>query len=192
MIWLDIDYRLTVSDLEPWLRDAAESGVMAWPEVSPAVSTSAAAGTQSAVATTSLTHPKMFSYFDKSKYEDYAFQHMVGLGAVILYNHDRVHQELMLPWLQCILTEACVNPIGAQDTGCRFDKKPQFRYSGCHRYDASAFNLVLGKVFNFQESLYLGDKTFFRRVDQYASEKESGNMTDVSVTSSESLSNLEM
>ena len=48
--------------------------------------------------------------------------------------------------------QACVNPIGAQDSGCRFDKKPQFRYSGCHRYDVSAFNIVLGELFSFQVS----------------------------------------
>ena len=39
--------------------------------------------------------------------------------------------------------------------GCRFDKKPAFRYSGCHAYDVSALNIVLGKMFNFDESKYI-------------------------------------
>ena len=195
LIWLDIDYRLTSSDLDSWMTAAQESGVMAWSEINPATTSSQQQQQQqlAPVATTSLTHPKMFTYFDKRKYEDYAFQHMVGLGSVILYNHEKVHQELMLPWLKCVLTEACVNPLGAQDSGCRFDKKPQFRYSGCHRYDASAFNIVLGEIFNFQENLYLGDKTFFRKVDQNAPQQESGNFTDsLNTVSSESLAGLEM
>ena len=40
-------------------------------------------------------------------------------------------------------------------TGCRFDKKPAFRYSGCHAYEVSALNVVLGKMFGFNESKYI-------------------------------------
>ena len=75
----------------------------------------------------------MFQYFDPRQYEDYAFQHMVSLASLVLVTGERLGRELMLPWVQCVLTEPCINPVGAQDTGCRWDKKPQFRYSGCHR-----------------------------------------------------------
>ena len=88
---------------------------------------------QTSVPTTTLTHPKMFQYFDPRQYEDYAFQHMVSLASLVLVTGERLGRELMLPWVQCVLTEPCINPVGAQDTGCRWDKKPQFRYSGCHR-----------------------------------------------------------
>ena len=57
-----------------------------------------------------------------------------------------VKRDLMLPWVQCSLVSECLEPIGAQSTGCRFDKKPQFRYSGCHGYDLSALNIILGQV----------------------------------------------
>lgn len=55
---------------------------------------------------------------------------------------------------------------GAQSGGCRFDKKPQYRYSGCHSYDASAFNIVLGLRYNFDEShyTYKGSGYFFRTI----------------------------
>ena len=53
-------------------------------------------------------------------------------------------------------------------TGCNLDKKPAFRYSGCHAYEVSALNVVLGKVFDFDESKYIIDdkyKLFIRKSD---------------------------
>ena len=44
--------------------------------------------------------------------------------------------------------------LGAQSQGCRFNKKPQYRYSGCHAYDDSALNVILGLVYNFDETNY--------------------------------------
>lgn len=43
---------------------------------------------------------------------------------------------------------------GAQSGGCKYNKKPQYRYSGCHGYDASAFNIVLGLTWAFDEKKY--------------------------------------
>ena len=72
-----------------------------------------------------------------------------------------------------------------------------FRYSGCHRYDVSAFNIVLGEVFSFREAAYMGTETFFRKVDQYARDgtRVASNSSGSSRTpsSAESLAdNLEM
>ena len=44
----------------------------------------------------------------------------------------------------------------------------------------SAFNIVLGQMFNFQESQYLGEKEFFRKVDQ--DPKETGGKNTTSST----------
>jgi hypothetical protein len=43
---------------------------------------------------------------------------------------------------------------GAQAGGCKFNKKPLYRYSGCHGFDVSAFNIVLGVHFDFDEMKY--------------------------------------
>ena len=71
-----------------------------------------------------------------------------------------------------------------------------FRYSGCHRYDVSAFNIVLGEMFSFKESAYMGSESFFRKVDQYARDgmAVSSNSSSSSRTPSpaESLNNLEV
>ena len=59
----------------------------------------------------------------------------------------------------------------------------------------SAFNIVLGAVFSFKESAYMGSETFFRKVDQYARDGVSVP-SNTSITSSspspETLDNLEM
>ena len=39
----------------------------------------------------------------------------------------------------------------------------------------SAFNIVLGQMFAFQESEYLGEREFFRKVDE--DPREAGNLT---------------
>ena len=52
------------------------------------------------------------------------------------------------------------------------------------RYDVSAFNIVLGQMFNFQESEYLGQKEFFRKVDR--DPKETGGKNSTSSSSSSS------
>ena len=157
VVWFDPDHRLTTSNLSQWLEAARNEGVVVWQQ-------------GEATATTALTHPRMFEFFPGVKYEEYAFQHMASASVVVLVYTQATHSKLMLPWLRCALTESCINPIGAQDSGCRFDKKPQYRYSGCHRYDVSALNLVLGSMFHFSEDRYMrrsGD-SFFRRVTQAA------------------------
>lgn len=44
--------------------------------------------------------------------------------------------------------------VGAQSNGCKFNKKPLYRYSGCHGYDESAFNIVLGLTWHLDNSMY--------------------------------------
>lgn len=44
--------------------------------------------------------------------------------------------------------------IGAQNSGCQFNKKPLYRYSSCHFTDASALSIVLGQFFNYNSETY--------------------------------------
>ena len=73
----------------------------------------------------------------------------------------------MKPWVQCALTFDCISPIGAQPSGCHYDKRPIYRYSGCHHYDTSAFNIILGVLFKLDTSAYTTKQRFFRKQDQY-------------------------
>ncbi|KAG0725238.1 hypothetical protein GWK47_038990 [Chionoecetes opilio] len=165
VFWLDAGVRLAGSEeggvaveqvgklAEGWSSQALKSGgVLTWPLIDPAHLPSAA-----------LTHPNMFSFFHTKKH-NYDFQQMGDAGTVLVYNSEGVHHRLMRPWISCALTHNCISPIGAQDTGCRYDKKPLFRYSGCHHYDASAFNVALGVMFSYDTSLYLTTASPFIRV----------------------------
>ncbi|XP_022819275.1 uncharacterized protein LOC111351545 isoform X2 [Spodoptera litura] len=121
-----------------WTRAAAGGGVLAWPR---------------RAAVTSLTHPRMFHYFHAT-IDDFLFVQMMDVTRLIVVNKPSV-VDIMRPWIQCALTLDCIMPIGAQSVGCRFDKKPQYRYSGCHGQDASALSIVLGLRSGFEESAYV-------------------------------------
>lgn len=133
---------------------------------------------------TSLTHKKMFDYFHTDA-ENFQFLQMVKADVLFFVNTKEVHQEVMLPWIQCSLTQDCIFPIGAQSAGCKFDKKPSYRYSGCHSYDASALNIVLGLRFKFISNAYTFRKpvTLFaqvplRQADALLKELEQNATTD--------------
>ena len=98
------------------------SGVLSWPEISPGAA--GQPGHVTHVATTALTHPKMFGFFNKRKYEDYAFQHMVGVSSLIIINNKNIQENLMLPWLQCVLTEVTLfNANNMEKLGCKINTK---------------------------------------------------------------------
>lgn len=151
VLFMECDHRLLTGRIEPLLQIALKGGgVLGW---------------ATKRATSALTHPKMFDYFHTTA-DNFLFLPMVESNKLLLYNTESVHEEIMLPWVQCALTLDCIHPIGAQSAGCRFNKKPQYRYSGCHRYDGSALNIVLGLRFGLDEMQYTyqGHEVFFRKV----------------------------
>ena len=104
---------------------------------------------------TSSTHPRMFDYFD-SDADAFLFVRQVTLDAVFFHHSKFLDEKILLPWIKCVFTPQCIQPIGASSNSnhCKFNKKPQYRYSGCHAYDQSAFNVVCGLAFNFNEAKY--------------------------------------
>lgn len=131
-------------------KTAKNAGIATWP-------------VKSKIPVSSLTHKKMFEYFHTDD-ENFLFVQMVEADVLLIVNTKTIHQDVMLPWNQCALTQDCLIPIGAQSGGCKFDKKPQYRYSGCHDYDTSALNIVLGLKFNMDSSKYSCDLELFETV----------------------------
>ena len=54
----------------------------------------------------------------------------------------------------------------------RYDKKPAYRYSGCHSYDVSALNIVLGQAFGFDEAEYVSEERFFVLMSEEVENRE--------------------
>jgi hypothetical protein len=96
-LFLESDQRLVTGHLKPLIRQAlGGAGVVSW---------------ATHYATSSLTHPKMFDYFHTNA-ESFLFLPMVEATMLLFYNLPGVHNGLMLPWVQCALTQDCVLPVG--------------------------------------------------------------------------------
>lgn len=104
---------------------------------------------------TTSTHPRMFEYFNTDA-DAFLFVGQITLDAIYFHQSKFLDDNILLPWIKCIFTPQCIQPIGANSNTnhCKFNKKPQYRYSGCHMSDESALNIVLGLAFNFNEAKY--------------------------------------
>lgn len=156
ILYMDSDVRLNSSDISKYL--LPKSGILTWP-------------TKHAIS--SLTHPKMYEYFHTST-ESFFFLTLIRASHLVIRNTNEIREKVMLPWVQCALTRDCICPIGAQSAGCRFNKKPQYRYSGCHAYDVAALNIVLGLYFNFVDTYYIHQEreTYFRKIEPEEANEE--------------------
>ena len=152
IIWTDSTEYFITTDIDDILKTAEKVGLAAWT-------------IESEEPTSALTHPKMFTHFH-TRQDAYLFHRMVGSEHLVIYNTARVHRELMLRWVECALTLDCIWPIGAQNVGCNYQRKPLFRYSGCHKYEVSALNVILGLVFTPSEQPYTVKQKVFGREDK--------------------------
>lgn len=54
-----------------------------------------------------------FGFHDfRTNTESFLFLPMVEMNRLLLWNTLEVHQQIMLPWVQCVLTAECIHPIG--------------------------------------------------------------------------------
>lgn len=99
IIFLECDQRFVgdTSKINELYKTAAEGiGIVAWP-TRPAVS--------------SLTHPKMFEYFHTDA-DNFLFLPMVKVVQLVVVRSTSITKHIMLPWVQCALTQDCIFPIG--------------------------------------------------------------------------------
>ncbi|XP_046412529.1 uncharacterized protein LOC124175927 [Neodiprion fabricii] len=171
IFYMDSNVRLNSSEISAYL--FPKYGFLTWPTKH---------------ATSSLTHPKMYEYFHASA-ESFFFLPLIRASYLVISNTKKIRENVMLPWVQCALTRDCICPIGAQSAGCRFNKKPQYRYSGCHAYDTSALNIVLGLYFKFDDTCYIhqSKKTFFNTIqseeviEEYLAITKQNNVTESNI-----------
>ena len=83
---------------------------------------------------------------------------MLDTTKMLISNKESIHTKLMLPWVKCALKEDCISPIGSQLNGCDFTRRPEFLYSGCHRYESSSFSIIAALLYNFDSTKYTPDQ----------------------------------
>ena len=149
IIWATSDHEsyFVSSDLSGILNRANVTSFVAWT-------------IESMDSTSALTHPKMFEYFE-TKQEDFYFHRMVSTDHLVIFNSQTIHYELMQPWVECALTKSCIFPRGAQSVGCDHNRKPKYKYSGCHNFEVSALNVILGSLFGDGNSQYISQAEVF-------------------------------
>lgn len=138
LIWIEPPNVFISNNIDRYLNKSKETGILTWPRSEPV---------------TQMSHPLMFKYFGK-KASDFHFIHMIDTTQFILYNNKNIHARLMLPWVKCALKEECIAPSGSKYNGCDFTRRPTFLYSGCHRYEMSAFSVITAALFDFDEKQY--------------------------------------
>lgn len=141
MIWIEPPNIIISDVIDEYINKSRENGLVLWPSREPI---------------TQMTHPSMFKYFTV-KPHDFYFVHMLDTTKMFIVNKEDVHKEIMLPWVKCALKEDCISPPGAQLNGCDFNRKPEFLYSGCHRYESSSFSIITALLFNFDSLKYTAD-----------------------------------
>uniref|UniRef100_A0AC35EZ63 Uncharacterized protein n=1 Tax=Panagrolaimus sp. PS1159 TaxID=55785 RepID=A0AC35EZ63_9BILA len=102
----------------------------------------------------SVTHPKMFECFPhiNKKSTIKSTQYKSGL---ILWIGSEIGWKIMKRFLTCALHPECMGPVGST-TNCDYSLMTKFpnRFSGCHRFDQSALNLILLEESKYRPSLF--------------------------------------
>ncbi len=79
--------------------------------------------------------------------------------------------------MKCALKEECIAPRGSKFNGCDYTRRPTFLYSGCHRYEMSAFSIITSLLFNFEQNKYTMPNTSnAANLTTYSSQDENFNI----------------
>lgn len=153
VFYVESNLRFTTSNLSSLIKQAKEHGVLTWRDKYPI---------------SAITHPKMYDYFKTVPHKFY-FVSSIDPSRLLIYKVPHVHYNVMFPWIKCVLIRSCVHPVGSQDSGCQFDKKPLYRYSGCHKTGIAPLSIILSTYFNFTARNYINDddnddETLFRNI----------------------------
>ena len=80
---------------------------------------------------------------------------MYGANFVLLSRHSVMYEHVLKWAIMCALDSRCISPTGSL-AGCNFpngfltlEHSDYYVGDGCHRYDQSAFNVMLALYSNF-------------------------------------------
>ena len=129
IIWLDSSIRFTTGNLTLFFEMTLSSGVTLLK--------------YSGSNIDGHTHPQMFETLNEPRCL-YRKSSMNPASAVALFAKDYIIEGIMKPWVKCALVERCMQtttPFKSM-TACN-ERNPV-----CHRYDQSAINILITRLFN--------------------------------------------
>lgn len=76
-------------------------------------------------------------------------------SGLILWIGSKNGRKILKKFLECTLQQNCIAPFGAE-RHCNYAKiySDNTTFSGCHRFDQSAINLILYEESNFQPKVF--------------------------------------
>uniref|UniRef100_A0A914PIU9 Uncharacterized protein n=1 Tax=Panagrolaimus davidi TaxID=227884 RepID=A0A914PIU9_9BILA len=112
----------------------------------------------------SVTHPKMFECFPHINKKAVNNKiHTIQKRPLILWIGSENGLKIMKKFITCALHPECMGPTGST-TNCDYSLMTKFpnRFSGCHRFDQSAINLILLEESKYRPSLFQIESNFFK------------------------------
>uniref|UniRef100_A0AC35FJG2 Uncharacterized protein n=1 Tax=Panagrolaimus sp. PS1159 TaxID=55785 RepID=A0AC35FJG2_9BILA len=82
-------------------------------------------------------------------------------AGLILWVGSEAGWTSMHRWVECALQPSCMAPLGSTKS-CTMKNISQSRFSGCHRFDQAAINLILYENSNSTTNLYQRNTNYFK------------------------------
>lgn len=111
-------------------------------------------GTHSPTRIAQYTHDNTFKHFGISRESMRGFT-TIQAGCLLMYINKEMRQLLDM-WVDCAMNKECIYPDGARTkkiSGQPCEEKQNFssvEYNGCHRFDQSALDVILVRLFGSQ------------------------------------------
>jgi len=108
------------------------------------------AGSVTELPIVSLTHDGMLKYLNLSlsRKQMGNFGHLEA-NCWVMWVNNLMHSKFLNYWVDCALHQECIDPHGATLWNCdlKIAKKGTGVYTGCHRFDQSALDMILIREF---------------------------------------------
>ncbi|OUC46349.1 hypothetical protein D917_07783 [Trichinella nativa] len=106
----------------------------------------------------SATNPKMYDYFP-TNLEKLKNTEMFESGIIFASYSEEVYSVLF--WMvACAIEGPCMAPPDS-NSFCQFERNRYRNYAFCHRYDQSAFNLLLANLLHYKSDRWSSGMSYF-------------------------------
>lgn len=161
LFWIDSSVRFFSSNLtRAWEQMLQNGGIAVMKEV--------------AHSNNVAVHPDMYGYLPSNQ-EMQKRTPQSAATAFILYRTKDLYWGILHWWFLCALDPRCLSPVSK--TPCDHKKavfrKGNMSYSGCHRFDQAALNILVSNYYGYDSSRYaIGRKTGFLVIEKHVTHHE--------------------